>query len=222
MGKKAQIWVHPNIKYMGGEFTEETERTYFGSDWDERVHDALSTFDGDSIAITTYERGAENYEDGAWDDASWGDHVKRPYGEDRWDEVIEDPNYGRVVGLDPDATHTDRSGLTRERLERWAREYDQIVVRGGYWGDCEERFVDQLAEIAEETGTEITVDAGNSFEKYRGLVKIDQDDEPDEREKERKRADDTDTAAEYFGTDHPDFAPADEYEHVHVANLSEE
>lgn len=218
--KKAQIWVHPNIRYMGGDFDEDTGRTYFGGEWKQRVARSLEDFDGDSIAITTYKRGEQNYDrqKHEWTDEEWDDRVDRPYGSDNWDEIIEDPNYGAIE----EDGGQQRTDLTREKAEQWAKEYDQIVVRGGYFGDCEERFVEQLAEISPDT--EIIVDPENSFVNNRsGLMKIQEKEKMTDRDREQQRAEDKPTATAYYNHKESDhFAPAREYENVTVRTVEQE
>lgn len=145
MGRDAQVWVHPNLRYMGGTYDPYTERAFFGGPWPERVERSIERFDGDSIALTTLKENDSSEVD---PDVN-GPRSDIPYARDMWDEIVEDADYGDL---------REEHG---ERLERWSREYDHIMVRGGCLNDCLRLFVETYREV--DPDTPITVDPEHAY-----------------------------------------------------------
>lgn len=228
MTERAQIWVHPNIRYMGGEYDEEREETYFDNGIEERVRQRIEEEEGDAIAVTTFDYDLEEQNDGTYEPRDEGQRVDMPYSFGDWDEVVEDPNYGRIKETE-DAS-TPATQLTEERVTQWVQQYDEIVVRGGFFKDCEQRFVDQLAEYASDETT-IIVDPANSYAKKdtpgpTGLGNREQVRAKTDADIEQERAEQPPMANERYdtGTDGSDvsFSPAREYENVIVRNIGQD
>lgn len=145
MGREAQVWVHPNLRYMGGTYDRYTGRAFFGGPWPARVERSIHEFDGDSIAITTLKEDDSSVVDL---DVN-GPRSDIPYARRMWDDIVEDADYG------------DLRDDHLETLERWSREYDHITVRGGALNDCLRMFVETYREV--DPDTPITVDPGNAY-----------------------------------------------------------
>lgn len=185
MPREAQVWVHPNLRYMGGRYDRYTERAFFGGPWQDRVEQSIEAFDGDSIAITNMER-----DDGSvhFPDVN-GPRSDIPYGRGMWDEIVEDADNGDLL-----EEHTDT-------MERWSTTYDHLTVRGGYLnvGDCLETFV--AAYRAVDPDTPITVDLDNAY-LPRGQIRAPlQEMNPVEAEKLRARVADRASDTPYVTRD---------------------
>lgn len=95
---RAQVWVHPTWRFMGGEFDPETYRVGMGGYWAARVDRAIDEFDGDVAAVPNkLESGARaTFDDGDADTVTTGATTRIPYGHGEFDAVYEDPDQGRV------------------------------------------------------------------------------------------------------------------------------
>ena len=225
MTDRAQIWIHPNIRYMGGEYDEDREQTYFDDAIEDRIRERIEDEEGDAIAVSTFDYDLEEQEDGTYEPRGDSQRVDMPYSFGDWDEIIEDPNYGRIKETADDSSPPTQ--LNEKRVTGWIEQYDEIVVRGGFFKDCEQRFVDHLADYASDDTT-IIVDPANSYAKKdtdgpTGLGDPDQVKEKTDADIEKERAEQPPWANERYETSDDgskvSFPPARKYENVIVRTV---
>lgn len=171
MGRKAQVWVHPNLRFMGGSYDHGTGRAVPGGPWPDRVEQSIDDHDGDSIAITTakYDEGSDHFPD------TNGPRVDIPYAREKWDQVVADADYGDLRDAHPFL------------LRDWAETYDHITVRGGYLDDCLQTFVETYRSV--DPDTPVTVDPDFSYlRRGTGLVPVDEVDRIDWEERRARVA----------------------------------
>jgi hypothetical protein len=213
--ERVQAWVHPHLQYAGGEFDPQTARTGVGGPWKERVEATLDRFGGDAVAVVGVDEPHEPHRKFGFDEESVeragvaargdpdprdvapyvaGEYAFVPFGSD-WDARVEDPDYGDV---DP------------ERIAGVVDGYDEVVVRGGFYGDCERTFVENLV-VAADPDQRVVVDVANSYHRVGTSIGRTVDDPEERRVRyERKTGEARQTVAEVLDgeADHDDPAHA--------------